>query len=343
MGFLIRLKTRFEDFAAAGFKEKHNQDFVRNILITTSLSLAAFLFIGVFFLEALFSERFWQAVFFLALLGMTAWNYLYLRSSGNYIFCVNAVVYLVAGLNLFLLFTGGVGDTGPLWFYVFPPLAFYVQGYRKGLLSNLGLMGLAVVILLFPGATLTAAHYSAAFKVRFLGSLAAVMTLSFMFEYSRHKTRDEMEALIRKMDKISLKDPLTHLPNRLEMKEKLQLEMYRADRSKRPFALVICDVLQLKLINDAHGHECGDRVLKATADIIQAVLRKQDVLSRWSGKEFLVLLPDTDMWGGEIAADRMRRSLESLTLDCLGDAPAPTVSFGVHTSENRVELDAFLI
>src|SRR6185369_14140809 len=93
------------------------------------------------------------------------------------------------------------------------------------------------------------------------------------------------------MEHMALTDPLTGLYNRRHMEALLQEATRRSSLEGRPFCLVMADIDRFKAINDQHGHDAGDRVLKAVAGIFQDVLRGGDAVARWGGEEFMVLLP----------------------------------------------------
>ncbi|WP_018871353.1 diguanylate cyclase [Thioalkalivibrio sp. ALgr3] len=135
--------------------------------------------------------------------------------------------------------------------------------------------------------------------------------------------RVRMEDEVRRLAET---DWLTGLANRLTLGNRLEAELDRCDRYQRPMALIMFDIDHFKAVNDKHGHEAGDVVLKAVARTVDAQLREQDLLGRWGGEEFLIVLPETDGEGAAAAAEKLRRSIAQLDLP---DAPAVTASFGV--------------
>lgn len=132
-------------------------------------------------------------------------------------------------------------------------------------------------------------------------------------------------------------DPLTHLFNRRVIQERLELETSRHRRHKTPFSLIIADLDQFKNINDTHGHDAGDSILVETGLRMKGMLRGQDVLARWGGEEFMILLPDTDLAGGRMVAEKIRARIADAAYYFSGKAIRVTASFGVAQFEGDVD------
>ncbi len=99
----------------------------------------------------------------------------------------------------------------------------------------------------------------------------------------------------RHLRDLLVRDSLTGLLNHVHLKEKLRLEAARAARVDRPLSFAMLDLDHFKAVNDTHGHASGDRVIKNLARVLQHRLRKTDVIGRWGGEEFAVILPDTPL------------------------------------------------
>lgn len=99
----------------------------------------------------------------------------------------------------------------------------------------------------------------------------------------------------RQLKNLLVRDSLTGLLNHVHLKDKLRLEVARAARVDHPLALAMLDLDRFKEINDTYGHASGDRVIKNLARMLQHRLRRTDVIGRWGGEEFAVILPDTGM------------------------------------------------
>ena len=125
-------------------------------------------------------------------------------------------------------------------------------------------------------------------------------------------------------------DELTQLANRRHFDEALRAEVGRAERFDDAVAVVVADLDNFKEVNDRHGHDAGDLVLQAFADVIRASVRDIDLPARYGGEEFTVLLPATDAEGGRQLAERLRTALQALPIAIGEDVSVRvTCSFGV--------------
>jgi diguanylate cyclase (GGDEF)-like protein len=136
--------------------------------------------------------------------------------------------------------------------------------------------------------------------------------------------------LHRLVERQASTDGLTELANRRHFEEALAAEISRAERFGGIIALVLADLDDFKQVNDRYGHQTGDDVLRAFADILRDTVRDIDVAARYGGEEFAVLLPQTDLEGAERLAERLRETMAErrLMLDP-GTSFSVTASFGV--------------
>ncbi len=162
--------------------------------------------------------------------------------------------------------------------------------------------------------------------VSYLASL-----LSRLRKQLKVRTLELADALERIRD-IAGHDELTRLINRRQMLEVLKHEGARRDRSGEPLCLALIDIDHFKAVNDTRGHAAGDLVLKAFATQALAAVRRSDILARWGGEEFLLLLPATALEPALDVLGRMRAHVGDTALS--GDDGA---SLGVTFSAGLVE------
>lgn len=127
----------------------------------------------------------------------------------------------------------------------------------------------------------------------------------------------------------ALKDPLTGVNNRASLDAYLKHQVLVSERHKTSVSLIMLDIDLFKSINDTFGHVVGDIVLRAVANAIVKCTRDSDVVFRYGGEEFVVILTNTEGAGADFLAERIRQSVASLDIDVLANHTSITVSAGV--------------
>lgn len=144
--------------------------------------------------------------------------------------------------------------------------------------------------------------------VDYANSFAGMLGLLFIYNHNEG-LRKKVFFINNKLELQSLTDPLTKMNNRRAMWNYLNAEVIRQKRNNKSFSIIMIDLDRFKLFNDLHGHECGDFILGSVAKTIISNLRNQDIGSRWGGEEFLILLPETDIGGAKVLAEKIRVSI----------------------------------
>lgn len=142
------------------------------------------------------------------------------------------------------------------------------------------------------------------------------------------QTAADLRVANAELRRLAATDPLTGVFNRRRFLELAETEMRRLGRNGRAFGLIMMDVDHFKNINDTRGHAAGDHVLKAMADACVGHLRTVDAVGRLGGEEFAILLPETELPGVRLTADRLRESLGGLEVPINAGAINFTVSAG---------------
>jgi diguanylate cyclase (GGDEF)-like protein len=147
---------------------------------------------------------------------------------------------------------------------------------------------------------------------------------------------DELEARWQvKLAEGALQDPLTGLYNRRHFEDRLAAELAASHRHGRMVSLLLVDVDHFKAVNDAHGHLAGDEALKMVAFVLRGAIRKEDVLARFGGEEFVVIARETALAGGKALAERIRRAVERSRCAWNGRELGLTVSIGLTVSSGH--------
>jgi diguanylate cyclase (GGDEF)-like protein len=121
---------------------------------------------------------------------------------------------------------------------------------------------------------------------------------------------------------------LTGLLNMRTFSLILQQEIAKAARYSYPFTVLMIDVDNLKKVNDHHGHGAGSRLVTAIAATLKNCIRSCDVLARYGGDEFVILMPQTNTMDASIAAERIRKAVDSTSFELQGKRIASTISIG---------------
>ncbi|HCE6607956.1 TPA: biofilm formation regulator diguanylate cyclase SiaD [Pseudomonas aeruginosa] len=177
-------------------------------------------------------------------------------------------------------------------------------------------------------------------------SMAREQNLSLSERYHKQLRRlekvarisDRYQQMMRDLNlalkEASIRDPLTGLPNRRMLLERLREENERSQRHGQSYVLAMLDVDFFKQVNDTWGHDSGDRVLVEIARAMESELREYDLCGRWGGEEFLLLLPQTRLQDAGPVLERVRDSVRTLAVRVDTEALSVTASVGV--TEHRI-------
>ena len=139
------------------------------------------------------------------------------------------------------------------------------------------------------------------------------------------------------------RDQLTKVYNRRYFDERLEMEIERARRYGRKVSCVMVDIDEFKQVNAKHGHQTGDSVLKTLADVLLSSTRASDIVSRYGGEEFVVILPEAAGNEATVLAERLRRSFEECGVRFGEEEPVITISCGVATYPDHASDSATLL
>lgn len=167
---------------------------------------------------------------------------------------------------------------------------------------------------------------SALQTLTFLATFSVVLVSSVGFVFMSRDRADENNRVLAALD------PLTGVANRRSLIAALDRDVARAQRMREPMALMMVDIDHFKDVNDQYGHPAGDRVLCSVVNVLRQRVRAQDLVGRYGGEEFMVLLPDTGLTGAEQLARELCKAVEESRCPADG-VPGPgiavTVSIGV--------------
>lgn len=171
----------------------------------------------------------------------------------------------------------------------------------------------------------------------YLGNIIYIVLLVAFAKLKDLYARAESHA--QNMAKLANTDPLVGLPNRRQLQTSLSKELERAKRFGRALSIVFFDLDQFKRINDLHGHDRGDAVLRVVATVVKQQLRPSDEFGRWGGDEFMVIVPELGAFEAAQMANRVRTIIAAHEIESVGTA---TASFGVAAFPHFDSIDALL-
>jgi diguanylate cyclase (GGDEF)-like protein len=297
--------------------------------LLTWLSVMAIVFLIGIGAKAWFAEHTTHAWTLWAFAVAFSANMMLFARTGNRAIQKRCLLVLVGLLFTYLIASGGESNTGPLWFYVLPPLLFYLTDLKTGTAILLFCCLIAVVVFQFPSLPVVFAEYGTDFKIRFFATLTFESIFCFVLEASRLKVRNNLVSLAETHERASRTDDLTSLSNRRDMQNRLSVEFSRYQRSGHHFSIVLIDLDLFKNINDQFGHEAGDDVLREFSALMGTIIRQTDTASRWGGEEFLILLPDTSLLQALALAERLRAEVAKTPFISKGVRMPVTISAGV--------------
>ncbi|MEO6711394.1 MAG: diguanylate cyclase, partial [Planctomycetota bacterium] len=166
-------------------------------------------------------------------------------------------------------------------------------------------------------------------RVRSVGRVVAMREQINQDAKKQHAQMAELAVLSRRMHMASLTDTLTDLPNRRHAMERLQQELAQSQRDGTPLSVIMIDIDFFKKVNDEHGHDTGDVVLREVARSLRGCIRATELVCRLGGEEFLVICPRATDAKARLIAERMRLASESNVIQQGTFARAITLSLGV--------------
>ncbi len=183
------------------------------------------------------------------------------------------------------------------------------------------------------GAAMTKANYA--------GSLAAV-TLQLFIAVTALAVAGVLFVMygmeiVRRLTRTSETDPLTGVLNRRGLENRLSSTIHDGPDGDVGYAVVMADIDRFKKVNDTYGHDAGDVIIRAFADLLGEVARECDCVARWGGEEFFIVISNAESASARLYAETVRARWESLRHDCLGGGTV-TASFGVTNWRNGQDL-----
>jgi len=233
---------------------------------------------------------------------------LYFYKTGHLTSVATLVMYIICGLCLALVYTGGKENTALYWVMFYPVVAFSTLGYRIGLFAVSVLLIATCFLLLGPD--IGQVEYPETVQARFIASFTLVFLFSLISEFFRHKSHVAIAkmTLLQKQDAHT--DQLTGLANRRFVTNHfLPLAKSRPEQYL-PMGVLLVDLDYFKNINDTHGHGVGDQVLIEFSKVLENQLRASDIKVRYGGEEFMIILPQLGLIAAHKVAEKLCKHVQ---------------------------------
>lgn len=305
-----------------------------HFLLCGLYSAVAVVFLVLFGLAALYRGEITYASVIFGFALVTFVIYTMAWYSRRYEFTRHYLTLLMATLCLYLFYTGGTDNTGPLYYFVFPLVAVFLQSFAVGLGSVIAL--LVCTWILDAGAFgFDVERYSNTFVIRVTAIYLIVAVLAFLFEYFRVKAERELMLSIDDLNQLTYGDLNTNLANRRLMEKLLVSEVNRRRRYPVEFCLLVIEPDYLKVQTARYGSLYAREVRTALAAMLTKNLRLQDVPGLWDDSRFMVLMPHTALAGATALATRLLTECEQLQFTLHGQSMQLSISVGLASLQDQ--------
>ena len=247
--------------------------------------------------------------------------------------------------SLFLFFVSFVylnqnDSFGLIWTIFFPIIALTINTTHRGLIFSL-LFLMATSFISFQGiGEWQDGLWDLKSCLRLNIALSMIILIMYIHEVAMDKAQKYEQDSLSVLEKLSLNDALTGIANRRRINNLLDNEYERAQRYQTPFSIVLFDIDHFKKINDTYGHLMGDNTLKKLSKLVNETIRKTEIVGRWGGEEFILILPETNINSGFLVAEKIRKIISKTKFKDLGDRL--TCSFGVSEYQQGITLDELI-
>ena len=226
-----------------------------------------------------------------------------------------------------------------MWCLTIIPVLVGTFGYRYSILILSSVFAVAVWLLYGTPQIITTPNYTDVSIVRFLSAYIVLSLFAIAMDISHSRSLNKYKDLSLRVDQIAHQDQLTQLPNRHDMERRLEKKYQQYRLINQPFSILLADLDNFKFINDRYGHDVGDDVLHAIGILLGEPLRGEDVVARWGGNEFMVLLPTANGEAAVNIAERLRAQAGKLTMEAQGDTLRISLSVGVASIDKCTGID----
>ncbi|MEI6614499.1 MAG: diguanylate cyclase [Chrysiogenales bacterium] len=216
----------------------------------------------------------------------------------------------LAVISMIVFFSGGLSSPIITMFIVYIMIATFLTDYHKAFRNTLTIIVLLLVIALLQNSNIFFSSQQIMAMLTFDIMFIFTYSVSGYLSKNLHTNEALLKKLLKQTQELSISDGLTGLYNQMHFFELLNLETKKSQRHNLSYSLIMFDVDFFKNYNDHNGHMHGSETLKNIGAIMKNKFRTTDLLAKYGGDEFVIILPQTDKVGAYLAAERLRESVE---------------------------------
>ena len=287
---------------------------LRRISILKLFGGIGILFTLPFGVLSLFEDNYLLSLLLLLIAALLSINHYLIVNKETYVFGSHIIVYIFFFLFLYLVYSGGVGNTGSLWIYVFPAVALFLHGLKYGLVDIAIFIILLSLMFFISNGSYLEAMYTDDYKIRLLLSFSVVTLLTSLYEHSSIKSFAKMRILTKKLIDVAKEDQLTELASKRGIYEEMELLFHYAKEHDEELSIMLCDIDYLQDIYGRYGHAVGDMVIKEIEKEIHNSIKNSVAIAKWSGEEFIILFPKTELMDAYKYSTALEKRIKNLKI-----------------------------
>ena len=281
--------------------------------------LKLFIILGILFtlplgILSLFQDNIILSFSLLFISALLLVNYYFIFNSKMYTFASTLLVYLFFFLFLYLVYSGGVENTGSLWIYIFPGLALFLHGLKHGLIDISVFLFIITLMFFLNNGSYLEASYTDEYKIRLILIFAMITLFTSLYEYSSTNSFKKMRLLTNKLIDVGKEDQLSKLTNKRSIYEEVELLFHYAKENKQTLVVMLCDIDYLHDINGRYGSDVREMDIKEISQEIQNSIKNSDAVAWWSGEEFIVLFPQTNLSDAHKYSIALKKRIKNLKI-----------------------------
>jgi len=327
------MKQKFENRLVAGFDIEKDPFLYRRLIMTSALLATTLVAFAIFIFINYFAQRYLLSVIDVFICTASGVSLYQLLIKKNLDFASLFVTSILFVFLIFFTYTNKNQNFGVIWSLTYPLFVIPILGGRNGLLVALAFFAIILPMTYLGIGDWNQSLWSNTDFLRYLVVTICVVFVAYFYESSSNSAYSSLldsqkkeKDYLNKLENLSVTDQLTGLHNRRYFDDQFAIQQEKVSRYASQLCLIMIDIDHFKPINDDYGHQVGDSVLKEFSQLLQSQIRATDLLSRWGGEEFMLLLPEVDISAASHIAEKLRHSIENHPFS---HGQALTASFGV--------------